>query len=406
MSQVELILIAATAVVACAWIVSQLLRMRPAAQDLLWRTTLIAVAFSPVFVVVRGSLVERQWSIPILPAKGSMTPSQLAVNSESRPPSVATVAAAETLARIQNERQGIPTGQPRIAAGKWMHQQELVESRKPSEQAEPSTAMAEMVHPAPLITEPRVATSAFSLRWPSWLEIGIAVWGLGFCVRAVRIAIAVRNASQIIATAEQIKERILVDLMGWCSNRVGLRLPAILTTSGRVGGPIVVGLFRPMIVVPPGMLAGESRRDLRAALLHECGHLRRHDIAFDLLLTVIVAALWWHPLIHVMAIELRRLREEICDNYVLAEVPAVSYAEMLLRLSVGKRLSGSLLIGLGIFARPHRLEDRIDSLLTPSRSLETKASRPVRWIVPGAICFAILGSILVRFDSRSRSGCA
>jgi protocatechuate 3,4-dioxygenase beta subunit len=215
---------------------------------------------------------------------------------------------------------------------------------------------------------------------------------------AGRLAYGAWCTWRIVISAEPVTARLPLADFEWARRRVGLRRSVVLAESPLLPGPIATGILRPRILVPAALLENASRSALRAALLHECGHHRRHDVALNLLLEVVVLAFWPHPLVHVMKRRLRQLREELCDNFVLAEESAVRYAEILLQLAMGRRTFGGGLIGLGVVSSQDSLEHRVRGLLAQHRSLKTKTSPSARCSMAVAVLLVAIGILVLRFD--------
>ena len=81
-------------------------------------------------------------------------------------------------------------------------------------------------------------------------------------------------------------------------------------------GPHVVGLLRPIIVVPPALL--DDAALLRAALLHEVAHVRRRDAIGRFIQVAATSMMWWFPLVRVVNRRLDLAREAACDAWALA----------------------------------------------------------------------------------------
>jgi beta-lactamase regulating signal transducer with metallopeptidase domain len=77
----------------------------------------------------------------------------------------------------------------------------------------------------------------------------------------------------------------------------------------------VLGLLRPLVVLPRGI----DRREVRHALLHELAHVRRGDLAARAAVEILTALFWFHPFAWIGASRLARTRELLCDARV-AEV--------------------------------------------------------------------------------------
>lgn len=100
----------------------------------------------------------------------------------------------------------------------------------------------------------------------------------------------------------------------------------------RHAGPLVLGLFRPRIVLPADFEQrfGEEARAL--VLAHERVHLTRGDAAINGVTVALQCLAWFNPLVHMAAHRLRVDQEIACDAVVLSSRPHASrlYAETLM----------------------------------------------------------------------------
>lgn len=380
MAQIEIILAAVTALLMTVWLADSFLPAGPASRDLLWRTALVLVAITPAIVFLRGIVAERKLPLYILPALQNDEPRIKTEDLASQSP-------RQVLPHPASNRSG-PLGKS--------------SPTRPQSVATNSIASGGPAVRSPLaVAETPAAKPAHREGGLPWLIVVGSVWMAGCLAQGARILRAARNAHALTTAARPVTDPALIDLNRWAAACAGLPRPAALLSSPEIDGPVVSGLFRPKIIVPHCLLRADARTQVRAAMLHEAGHVRRHDLAFDLLLKLVMAAFWPHPLVHVMAGRLRRLREEICDNYVLSQESPDAYAETLLQLSIGMRLAETPLAGLGMFARQHPLEDRVNGLLAPGRLLERQASRGSHWVALCAAGVLLATPLVVRLERAS-----
>ncbi|MEZ5286114.1 MAG: M56 family metallopeptidase [Vicinamibacterales bacterium] len=100
-----------------------------------------------------------------------------------------------------------------------------------------------------------------------------------------------------------------------------------------VAGPLVTGLGRPAVLVPPAC-ADWSDACRQATLLHELSHVRRRDIHAQLLAQLLCALHWFDPLAWLTARALRVDRELACDDQVLCcGVQPLEYARELVAMA-------------------------------------------------------------------------
>jgi uncharacterized protein (TIGR03435 family) len=81
--------------------------------------------------------------------------------------------------------------------------------------------------------------------------------------------------------------------------------------------PGVVGLWRPVLLVPSGIENDLTPRQLAAVLTHELCHIRRRDNVTAAIHMVVEAGVWFHPLVWWIGSRLVDERERACDQEVL-----------------------------------------------------------------------------------------
>ncbi len=117
--------------------------------------------------------------------------------------------------------------------------------------------------------------------------------------------------------------------------RAQLRLsrPVVLLESCLAEAPVVIGLIRPVILMPVGLLAGLPAGQIEAILLHELAHIRRYDYAVNLLQIFVEGLLFYHPAVWWISGVIRAERENCCDDQVVAATGgAFEYAAALASL--------------------------------------------------------------------------
>ncbi|HHA2858742.1 M56 family metallopeptidase [Stenotrophomonas maltophilia] len=133
-----------------------------------------------------------------------------------------------------------------------------------------------------------------------------------------------------------------------------------------VDGPMVVGLWRPQILLPRPLLARLDNNVLRDIVRHEVAHLDRRDLWTSTLLRAGTALFWWNPLLHLAQARLAVLREMACDARAAMQArEPLDYAGSLLasieQLQALREEAPTL--ALGMFSARSQLAQRIDQLL-------------------------------------------
>ena len=99
----------------------------------------------------------------------------------------------------------------------------------------------------------------------------------------------------------------------------GLPLPAGINVRSTPGlmEPGVVGLWRPVLLVPSGIEDDLTPRQLGAVLVHERCHIERRDNVTAAVHMIVEAVFWFYPLVWWIGSRLVDERERACDQEVL-----------------------------------------------------------------------------------------
>jgi GWxTD domain-containing protein len=145
---------------------------------------------------------------------------------------------------------------------------------------------------------------------PGWIA---GVWT--FCLWHVAGWVSVRRLRRRgLCAAPAGWERTLARL------RAQLRVsaPVLLLESCLAEVPMVLGHFRPVILLPAGLLAGLPPQQIEAILLHELAHIRRCDYLVNVWQRVVEGLLFYHPAIWWISRVIRDERENCCDDVAVA----------------------------------------------------------------------------------------
>jgi uncharacterized protein (TIGR03435 family) len=97
--------------------------------------------------------------------------------------------------------------------------------------------------------------------------------------------------------------------------------------------PGVFGIFRPVLLLPEGILERLTPAQLQAVLAHELCHARRRDNLAAAVHMLVEAVFWFHPLVWWIGSRLVKERERACDEEVLrCAVEPQTYAEGILNV--------------------------------------------------------------------------
>jgi beta-lactamase regulating signal transducer with metallopeptidase domain len=206
--------------------------------------------------------------------------------------------------------------------------------------------------PGAMVLAPAAGPAAVPSVSGAWLVLAVA-WLAGTAIvlgRALvvqqRVAAAARRARSAPAHARALLAAFA-------------RRPPRLVVGDAAVGPHVVGIVRPIIVIPPALL--EDPPLLCAALLHELAHVRRRDALARVVQVVAGAVFFFWPVVRLVSRRLDLAREAACDAWALdtSELPRPAYARLLVRMAQLRTAEATSL------AAPRGLDARVAAVLGP-----------------------------------------
>lgn len=258
----------------------------------------------------------------------------------------------------------------------------------PAFAAEPTTASLAMPGGGEALAMPADPSSAqhAASAWPSLAGWLVLLWGAGALLLAAFTAlghlVAMRRLFGTAATPLPEPLR--------CRLGVPARIPVQVTPA--TAQPVVAGLLRPRIALPPTFLDWPLAHQ-RAVLAHELAHIERGDVRTALACRL-ARALWWpHPLVWLLDRRIALAREQACDDRALrAQSPANApdYAAALVAVARQIRASHRFPPPTLAMTSSSQLQARVQSLLRPDAD-RSRVGPMLRWIAASLVLLVGLG---------------
>jgi len=156
---------------------------------------------------------------------------------------------------------------------------------------------------------------------------------VGMLVMSGRVALGWRAWRRWVAASSHHAKlstlaRALALESGWHGAVPAVRVVAELPV------PLAGGIRTPVILLPGRFIDGSSPQRVELVLRHELEHIARRDPLWNLAGSLLGILWWWHPVLGLLLREMRRVREERCDDAVVSIAPerARDYAHALIDL--------------------------------------------------------------------------
>jgi beta-lactamase regulating signal transducer with metallopeptidase domain len=197
----------------------------------------------------------------------------------------------------------------------------------------------------------------------AWLML---VWALGVAAFGVRAWRGSRRARRLLRACAPVTEPALLES---CADLArSFRLPAVpsLLMSGDVSSPLLLGIRRPVIVLPSALVAASTLSNIRLMIAHEMAHLKRFDLGWVWLAVAGESLFFFHPLLWLARREWRLAQEMACDEMVvrMTRVPAAAYGDMLVGVAALNLLNcrKPFLVTLGLTETKEMLAKRLNAM--------------------------------------------
>ena len=100
--------------------------------------------------------------------------------------------------------------------------------------------------------------------------------------------------------------------------RLGIARVVRIVESALVQVPTVIGVLKPIILLPTSALTGLPPEQLSALIAHELAHIKRCDYLINILQTIVEILGFYHPALWWMSRQIRIERENGCDDMAVA----------------------------------------------------------------------------------------
>ncbi|MCI0331924.1 MAG: DUF1559 domain-containing protein [Planctomycetes bacterium] len=160
------------------------------------------------------------------------------------------------------------------------------------------------------------------------------VWLVGTPMTFALLTAGLVGTKRLRRASRAIDDGPITTLLSRLASSLRITHRVSLAVCDRIASPVLVGIVRPIILLPPAALTGWSPDEIEMVLLHELAHVRRWDNLVNLIQRLIESLLFFHPAVWLISTWVRRERETCCDAFVVGRtLRPHAYAELLVALS-------------------------------------------------------------------------
>ncbi len=248
----------------------------------------------------------------------------------------------------------------------------------PEKDARAAHAPVSAAGPSPAAGSAPAASPRRPLRWPEIRtgEAIVGIWLIGVaCFTLVELLCQIRTR-RLVASSTAPSSALSDHFAELAKQLCGRRKPSLRITD-RFESPALVGVLRPVILIP-AWLAGGGRQDpstLTWSLRHELMHCKLGDPVASLVPRVAQVLFFFHPVAWWAGKRWRAAMELACDRALVAtEAEAGDYAEGLYRVLAAMQNRRRLALAPGLFATRTQIGRRIEVLLNGALNSSARLS--------------------------------
>ncbi len=218
------------------------------------------------------------------------------------------------------------------------------------------------------------------------------VWLIGAIFFTLRMIFGLNNLRGYRNSSSE-PHGVLKDVLEKLKSQLEIASEVTLRLSSRIAVPMVVGIFKPVILFPVAYVNQMEIREVESILIHELVHIKRNDFLFNLIQQFIKTFLFFNPAIWWMSTQMNKSREYCCDDVVERLMHSnKSYVKALYKIAT--HLHHSNPTSIALINKESILAMRVKRILTHSNDRIT--FRPVVGLI--GLLFAMLISFSFQFD--------
>ncbi|WP_420384778.1 M56 family metallopeptidase [Roseivirga sp.] len=143
------------------------------------------------------------------------------------------------------------------------------------------------------------------------------IWTIGVALFVLRTLGSVIWMRRLVSQSVSIKGKSVNGLLERVKSIIGIQRHVQIRLSSWISSPVILGVVRPTILFPIGLIEGLSTEEVEAILYHELAHLKRNDFVINIIINVLQIVFFYHPSFWWLKSQLDNEREFATDELAL-----------------------------------------------------------------------------------------
>lgn len=143
------------------------------------------------------------------------------------------------------------------------------------------------------------------------------IWFVGMALFLMKVIGSFVWMRRLTSRALPMKGEAINTLLERVKAVLGISKKIQLKSSSWIKSPVILGILRPTILFPIGLIEGLSVEEVEAILYHELAHLKRNDFVINIIINVLQIIFFYHPAYWWLKSQLDNEREYATDELAL-----------------------------------------------------------------------------------------
>ncbi|MDR6967259.1 beta-lactamase regulating signal transducer with metallopeptidase domain [Flavobacterium arsenatis] len=226
----------------------------------------------------------------------------------------------------------------------------------------------------------------------------VLIWFIVFCFKCFSITTNLSHIYKIRNYRNQPVSDYWKERLEALSQNIRLNKTIVLLESQLVKVPSVTGFFKPIILLPIGMLSQLPQDQVEAILLHELAHIRRKDYFVNLLQSFVEIVFFFNPGVLWLSSLIKEERENCCDDIAVSVTKCkAKFVHALVSFQEYNMKDNELIMGFG--GKKNHLLNRAKRIIHN----DTKSLNGIEKTFLSVAVFAVLMVMLAFGNSKMES---
>lgn len=209
-----------------------------------------------------------------------------------------------------------------------------------------------------------------------WIPALVYVWIIGTFIYFVHLVFGFYYIKKLKSSCLYLIDDSILAIFNNIKSKLGIQKQIFIFESALIDTPMMIGFFKPFILLPIGLANQLSLNEIEAILAHEIAHFKRNDYLFNLIQLLVESIFYYHPAIWWISNKIRMEREHCCDDIALSICKnEVLYAKSLYQILQIKSADNQSIAMALVGSKKHELLNRIKRILNHTQNRNTMVEK-------------------------------